>query len=62
MTPLFRSRRTSLPVLSLTNPIRDPFLVLIARRAQRICNRDRAAAQRYEAAHLALKAQTKGQT
>ena len=58
MTLTFKSRRTRLPVLILTNPIRDAFPVLVARRAQRICNRDRGAATRYERAHLSLKAQT----
>lgn len=35
-------------------PILDPLSVLLARRAQRVCNRSADAAKRYEARHLAL--------
>ena len=59
MTPTFKSRRARLPVLILTQPVQEPFAVMIARRAQRVCNRDGRAAARYEQAQLALKAQTK---
>lgn len=59
MTPTFTTRRTRLPVLVLTPAMRvaDPLPVLIARRAQRVNNRDRAAAENYERRHLALRAQ-----
>jgi hypothetical protein len=50
----FISRRQRLPVLVLTNPIRDPLPVMLARRAQRVGNRSAQAAREYEARHLEL--------
>jgi hypothetical protein len=51
---IFASRRQRMPTLLLTNPIRDPLPVMLARRAQRVGNRSAGAAQEYEARHLEL--------
>lgn len=39
----------------LAKPLPEDFAVIVARRGQRLHNRDRAAAARYERAQLALK-------
>lgn len=51
------TRRARMPVPA--SPSLDLFAVLVARRAQRVCNRDRAAAEKYERCQTALRAEVK---
>ncbi len=57
MTPIFRTRRARLPVL--TNRVDTPFEVMVARRGLRLNNRDPVAAKRFETVHLTLRAAVK---